>query len=326
MEKLKNEWEGFISGKWCNEINVREFIQKNYTPYISDESFLCGPTDRTKRLIHALDLKLKEEKENGGVISIDTKTVSSLTNYPAAYLLKEDELIVGLQTGAPLERGVNPFGGIRMARSACKAYGYDLSEEIENEFQYRTTHNDGVFRVYTDTMRAMRHAGILTGLPDAYGRGRIIGDYRRIALYGIDYLIEQKKNDKIELGRQRMNEETIRLSEELYKQISFLEKLRDMAMIYGIDISKPATNAKEAIQWLYFGYLAANKEQNGAAMSLGRVGTFIDIYIERDMRRGVLTEEQAQDALTIFSEHCPGVEINLLNGGQPVYYYLISAE
>ena len=325
MEKLKNEWEGFISGKWCNEINVREFIQKNYTPYIGDESFLCGPTDRTKRLIHALDLKLKEERENGGVISIDTKTVSSLTNYPAAYLLKEDELIVGLQTGAPLERGVNPFGGIRMARSACKAYGYDLSEEIENEFQYRTTHNDGVFRVYTDTMRAMRHAGILTGLPDAYGRGRIIGDYRRIALYGIDYLIEQKKNDKIELGRQRMNEETIRLSEELYKQISFLEKLRDMAMIYGIDISKPATNAKEAIQWLYFGYLAANKEQNGAAMSLGRVGTFIDIYIERDMRRGVLTEEQAQELIDQFViklrmiRHLRTPEYNELFGGDPMW-------
>ena len=325
MERYITEWEGFIKGKWCDTIDVREFIQKNYTPYIEDESFLAPTTERTERVKAALDKKLREEREKGGVIGIDTKTVSSLTNYPAAYLLKEDELIVGLQTGAPLERGVNPFGGIRMARSACHAYGYELSDRIEQEFFYRTTHNDGVFRVYTDTMKAMRHTGILTGLPDAYGRGRIIGDYRRVALYGIDYLIEKKKKDKTELGKCRMTEENIRLSEELYKQISFLEKLREMAALYEIDISKPATNAKEAIQWLYFGYLAANKEQNGAAMSLGRVGTFIDIYLERDIRRGILTESEAQELIDQFViklrmiRHLRTPEYNELFGGDPMW-------
>ena len=279
MMRFENEWKYFIEGEWCERVSVREFIQKNYTPYIDGEEFLCAPTERTERLKAALAEKLREEREAGGVIGIDTRTVSSLTNYPAAYLAREDELIVGLQTGAPLVRGVNPFGGIRMARSACRAYGYELSDEIEQEFTYRTTHNDGVFRVYSDTMRAMRHTGILTGLPDAYGRGRIIGDYRRVALYGIDFLIEQKKRDKEKLARGRMTEEAIHLSEEIYKQISFLEKLREMAALYGIDISKPASNAKEAVQWLYFGYLAANKEQNGAAMSLGRTSTFLDIYI-----------------------------------------------
>ncbi len=325
MDMKVKAWDGFIEGKWCKEINVREFIQKNYIPYIGDESFLCEPTEKTKRLFSALEEKLKEEKEKGGVIGIDTKTVSSLTNYPAAYLKKEDELIVGLQTGAPLVRSVNPFGGIRMARSACRAYGYELSEEIEREFFYKTTHNDGVFRVYTDSMRAMRHTGILTGLPDAYGRGRIIGDYRRVALYGIDYLIEEKQNDKAELGRKRMTEENIRLSEELFKQISFLQKLKEMAALYGIDISRPAENAQEAVQWLYFGYLAANKEQNGAAMSLGRTGTFIDIYIERDIRRGLLTEQGAQELIDQFVmklrmiRHLRTPEYNELFGGDPVW-------
>ncbi len=325
MAEWKKEWDGFIAGNWCEHIDVQEFIQKNYTPYIGDESFLAPPTERTQRLFAALTEKLKEEKEKGGVIGIDTQTVSSLTNYPAAYLSKEDELIVGLQTGAPLVRGVNPFGGIRMARSACRAYGYELSDQIEEEFHYRTTHNDGVFRVYTDTMRAMRHTGILTGLPDAYGRGRIIGDYRRIALYGIDRLIEEKKQDKITLGKRRMTEENIRLSEELYKQISFLEKLKEMAALYGLDISGPATNAREAVQWVYFGYLAANKEQNGAAMSLGRVGTFLDIYMERDLRRGVLTEEEAQELIDQFVmklrmiRHLRTPEYNELFGGDPVW-------
>ncbi len=325
MEKSVKAWDGFIEGKWCKEINVREFIQKNYIPYIGDESFLCEPTEKTKRLYSALEEKLKEEREKGGVMGVDTRTVSSLTNYPAAYLKKEDELIVGLQTGAPLVRSVNPFGGIRMARSACQAYGYELSEEIEREFFYKTTHNDGVFRVYTDSMRKMRHTGILTGLPDAYGRGRIIGDYRRVALYGIDYLIEEKKKDKEELGRKRMTEENIRLSEELFKQISFLEKLKEMAALYGIDISRPAENAQEAIQWLYFGYLAANKEQNGAAMSLGRTGTFIDIYIERDIRKGLLTEEGAQELIDQFVmklrmiRHLRTPEYNELFGGDPVW-------
>lgn len=325
MNNNFSQWNGFIQGKWCDDINVREFIQKNYTPYIGNESFLEEPTDRTKRLFNAYSEKLDEEKAAGGVLSIDTRTVSSLTSYPAAYLKKEDELIVGLQTGAPLERGVNPFGGIRMARSACKAYGYELSQEIEQEFFYRTTHNDGVFRVYTDTMKAMRHAGILTGLPDAYGRGRVIGDYRRVALYGVDYIIERKKEDKIELGRKRMTEENIRLSEELYKQISFLEKLKEMATMYGCDISKPAANAREAVQWLYFGYLAANKEQNGAAMSLGRVGTFLDIYIERDMRLGLLDEAGAQELIDQLVmklrmiRHLRTPEYNELFGGDPVW-------
>ena len=323
--RFENEWKGFVGGSWCDRIDVREFIQKNYTPYIGDESFLAPATERTERVMAAFNEKLREEREKGGVISIDTRTVTSLTNYPAAYLKKEDELIVGLQTGAPLEREVNPFGGIRMARSACRAYGYELSDKIEQEFLYRTTHNDGVFRVYTDTMRAMRHTGILTGLPDAYGRGRIIGDYRRIALYGIDYIIEQKKADKVELGKQRMTEENIRLAEELYKQIEFLGKLKEMAQMYGLDISRPASNAKEAIQWLYFGYLAANKEQNGAAMSLGRVGTFIDIYLERDLRRGTLDEKDAQELIDQFViklrmiRHLRTPEYNELFGGDPMW-------
>ncbi len=325
MERFAVEWKGFIEGKWCDEVNVREFIQKNYTPYISDESFLESPTERTIKLRAALEEKLKEEKEKGGVISIDTHNVSSLLSYPAAYLDQENELIVGLQTGAPLERGVNPFGGIRMARSACRAYGYQLSDKIEQEFCYRTTHNDGVFRVYTDTMRAMRHTGILTGLPDAYGRGRIIGDYRRVALYGIDFLIEKKQQDKAELGKKRMTEEVIGLSEELFKQIDFLQRLKDMAALYGVDISKPATNAREAIQWTYFAYLAANKEQNGAAMSLGRVGTFFDIYLQRDLRRGLLDEKGAQELIDQFViklrmiRHLRTPEYNELFGGDPMW-------
>ncbi len=319
------EWQGFIEGKWCDSINVREFINKNYTPYMGGDEFLEGATEKTDRLMSALNEKLAEEREKGGVVGIDTETVSSLLNYPPAYLKREDELIVGLQTGAPLVRSVNPFGGIRMARSACQAYGYELSNKIEEEFFYRTTHNDGVFRVYTDTMRAIRHTGILTGLPDAYGRGRIIGDYRRIALYGIDFLIEEKKKDKQELGKCRMSEENIRLSEELYKQIDFLCRLKQMAELYELDISRPAKNAKEAVQWLYFGYLAANKEQNGAAMSLGRVGTFLDIYFERDMRKGILDEKGAQELIDQFViklrmiRHLRTPEYNELFGGDPMW-------
>ncbi len=325
MENMRSEWNGFVGGSWCDTVDVRDFIQKNYTPYCGDDSFLAPPTKRTLRLFAKLEEKLKEEKEKGGVIGVDVKNVSSLLSYPAAYLDNDDELIVGLQTGAPLVRAVNPFGGIRMARSACKAYGYELSEEIEREFLYKTTHNDGVFRAYTDTMRAMRHTGILTGLPDAYGRGRIIGDYRRIALYGTDKLIEEKKRDKDALGKKHMTEDNIRLSEELYKQIDFLGKLHDMALLYGIDISKPASNAKEAIQWLYFGYLAANKEQNGAAMSLGRTGTFIDIYLERDIRLGILDEAGAQELIDQFVmklrmiRHLRTPEYNELFGGDPVW-------
>ena len=324
-EFLSTAWRGFTPGEWTEEINVRDFIQKNYTPYTGDESFLAPATARTERLMAKLGELFKIERERGGVVGVDTETVSSLITYPAAYLDKDDELIVGLQTGAPLVRGIHPFGGIRMARSACKAYGYTLSDRIEEQFRYRTTHNDGVFRAYTDTMRQMRHAGILTGLPDAYGRGRIIGDYRRIALYGIDRLIEEKKRDKQNLGKRAMNEESIRLAEELYKQITFLGFLKEMAAEYGCDISLPATNAREAVQWTYFGYLAANKEQNGAAMSLGRVSTFLDVYLERDIREGTLTEGEAQeliDQLVIklrMIRHLRTPEYNELFGGDPMW-------
>ena len=272
-------WHDFVVGDWCEHINVRDFINKNYTPYTGDASFLVGATERTK----ALNAKLRElqqiERERGGVLSIDTSTVSSLCNYAAGYIDKENEIIVGLQTDEPLKRGVNPFGGIRMARGACEAYGYKLSDKIEEYFTYRTTHNDGVFRVYTDEMKAARHCGLLTGLPDAYGRGRIIGDYRRIALYGVDMLISQKAADKKAVGERVMSADNIKLLEELYSQIDFLKKLKKMAELYGFDISLPAKNAKEAVQWTYFGYLASNKEQNGAAMSFGRCSTFFDIYI-----------------------------------------------
>ena len=321
----RKEWLGFKGESWKNEINVRDFIVENYTAYDGDDSFLAGPTERTNKLMGKLNELLKKEQANGGVIGIDPETVSTLLNYPAAYLDKELELIVGLQTGAPLVRGVHPFCGIRMERAACKAYGYELSPKIEEEFQYRTTHNDGVFRVYSDEMRAVRHTGIITGLPDSYGRGRIIGDYRRIALYGMDFIIEKKKEDKKRISRGVMDEDTIRLVEEIYKQIQFLEQLKQMAMLYGCDISRPAENAREAIQWLYFGYLAANKEQNGAAMSLGRTSTFIDIYIERDIERGILTEETAQELIDQFVmklrmiRHLRTPEYNELFGGDPMW-------
>ncbi len=318
------QWNGFTDGEWQEKINVRDFIDKNYTPYYGDESFLNGPTERTKKALEEFERLKKEEQKKGGVLSIDTTTVSSLCNYKPGYLTDSD-IIVGLQTDAPLKRGVNPFGGIRMARSACEAYGYKLGEEIEEYFTYRTTHNDGVFRVYTDEMKAARHCALLTGLPDAYGRGRIIGDYRRIALYGIDFLIEEKKKDKTKMGTKSMDVENIRLLEELYQQINFLEKLKEMASMYGFDISKPASNAHEAIQWTYFGYLAANKEQNGAAMSFGRTSTFFDIYIERDMKAGLLTEEEAQELIDDLvlklrcARHLRTPEYNELFGGDPMW-------
>lgn len=319
------EWQGFNAGNWQNEIDVRDFIQKNYTPYEGDESFLSGATERTNKLNGVLNELLKEERAKGGVLGVDTETVSSLTSYPAAYLDKETELIYGLQTGAALVRGVNPFGGIRMARQACEAYGYKLSDKIEEEFTYRTTHNDGVFRVYGEDMRKVRHAGIITGLPDAYGRGRIIGDYRRVALYGVDRLIEGKKADKEELLRGTMTAETVKLAEEVYEQIEFLNKLKQMALMYGVDISKPAGSLREATQWVYFAYLAANKEQNGAAMSLGRVGTFLDIYAERDLKNGVLTESGAQEIIDHFviklrtMRHLRTPEYNELFAGDPMW-------
>ncbi|MFT3952223.1 MAG: formate C-acetyltransferase [Oscillospiraceae bacterium] len=323
---MRNEqWTGFIGGAWEASIDVADFIQKNYTLYEGAEDFLAPPTARTKALLAKAEALFAKEREKGGVLDIDTSTVSSLTNYACGYLDKENELIVGFQTDAPLKRGVNPFGGIRMARDACESYGYQLSEKIEEYFTYRTTHNDGVFRVYTDEMKAARHAGIITGLPDAYGRGRIIGDYRRAALYGVDFLIEQKKRDKQRLGENIMDADNIRLSEEVYQQITFLKKLKEMAAMYGFDIGKPAADAREAIQWTYFAYLAANKEQNGAAMSLGRVSNFFDIYLKRDIDAGVLTEETAQELIDDFvlklrmARHLRTPEYNELFGGDPMW-------
>ena len=318
-------WEGFAPGEWSEQINVRDFINKNYTPYTGEADFLAGATERTKALNEKLRALQLLERERGGVLSIDTSTVSSLCNYAAGYIDKDNEIIVGLQTDEPLKRGVNPFGGIRMARNACEAYGYKLSDKIEEYFTYRTTHNDGVFRVYNDEMKAARHCGLLTGLPDAYGRGRIIGDYRRVALYGVDYLIEQKVADKREVGQRIMDAESIMLLEELYSQIDFLKKLKKMAEIYGVDISMPATNAREAVQWTYFAYLAANKEQNGAAMSFGRCSTFFDIYFERDIKAGILDEVGAQEIIDDLviklraARHLRPPEYNELFGGDPMW-------
>ena len=319
------QWEGFTGTAWKSAIDVREFIKDNYTPYEGDSSFLSGPTARTSELMDKLNALLALERERNGLLDIDTETVSSLTAYAPGYLDKDKELIVGLQTDSPLKRGVHPFGGIRMARAACEAYGYKLSDSIENSFRYRTTHNDGVFRVYTDEMKRARHIGILTGLPDAYGRGRIIGDYRRVALYGIDVLIEQKSEDKKRLGEKLMDAENIQLLEELYRQIDFLKKLKEMAAMYGCDISGPAANAREAIQWTYFAYLAAIKEQNGAAMSMGRVSTFFDVYLTRDIARGVLDETGAQELIDDFvmklrmARLLRTPEYNELFGGDPMW-------
>ena len=294
-----NAWYGFKPGLWQKEINVRDFIQSNYTPFENDESFLAPATNRTSKLNEKYKALQKEEHKKG-VLSINTDQVSSLLTYAPSYLDKENELIVGFQTDAPLRRGVNPFGGIRMAKQACEAYGYSLSREVEEHFRYRTTHNDGVFRAYTPEMRRARKSGVITGLPDAYGRGRIIGDYRRVPLYGIDYLIKMKEDDKLALGHHQMKDETIQTLEELYRQIDFLGQLKQMALEYGCDISTPAANAREAIQWLYFAYLGAIKEQNGAAMSLGRTSTFLDIYIERDLNNGIITEAEAQELIDQF--------------------------
>ena len=274
----------FVPGKWQSEINVRDFIQHNYTLYQGDSSFLEAPTEATKKLWQECCDLLKKERENGGVLDMDTKIVSSITSHGAGYIDKDLETIVGLQTDAPLKRSMQPFGGIRMAEASCKSYGYQVDPEVSEIFtKYRKTHNQGVFDVYTPEMKAARHSGIITGLPDAYGRGRIIGDYRRVALYGIDRLIEDKKEQFKSLEGE-MTPERIQLREEIAEQIKALNEMIELGKIYGFDISKPARNSKEAIQWLYFGYLAAVKEQNGAAMSLGRTSTFLDIYIERDLK------------------------------------------
>ena len=322
---MVTQWEGFKPGNWQETIDVRDFIQRNYTPYTGDGSFLKPATERTKGLLHRLENLLALEQEFGGVLDIDTQTVTSLLNYKPGYLDKEKEIIVGLQTDRPLKRGVNPFGGLRMTREACRAYGYELSQKVEDEFQYRTTHNDGVFRVYNKETKAARHCGLITGLPDAYGRGRIIGDYRRVALYGIDFLIEEKQKDKDRISMETMDVDHIRQLEELYQQINFLGKLKEMAAMYGFDISGPAKDAKEAVQWLYFAYLGAIKEQNGAAMSLGRTSTFLDIYFERDLARGILTEEQAQEIMDDFvmklrmARHLRTPEYNELFAGDPMW-------
>ncbi|MFA7636152.1 MAG: formate C-acetyltransferase [Monoglobales bacterium] len=318
-------WDGFKSGVWQKEISVRDFIQQNYTEYTGDSTFLAGATERTAELMKKVNDLFKLERQLGGVLDIDTATVSSLTSYSPGYIDKDKEIIVGMQTNSPLKRGVNPFGGIRMARQACEAYGYKLSEKVEEEFRYRTTHNDGVFRVYTEEMRQARKCHVITGLPDAYGRGRIIGDYRRAALYGIDRLIEEKQKDKENLEKGIFDADTIRLDEEIFKQISFLEYMKEMAAMYGFDINRPAENAREAIQWTYFAYLAAIKEQNGAAMSLGRVSTFFDIYIERDIKRGILSEQSAQELIDDFviklriARHLRTPEYNELFGGDPMW-------
>lgn len=329
-ERLKNNrmnkaWENFNGDTWQKKIDVRAFIQDNYTEYKGDDSFLSGPTERTENMLSRVNELFAEEQRRGGVLDVDTETVSSLLTFAPGYIDRENEIIVGLQTDAPLKRAVNPFGGINMTRKACRAYGYELSEKVESEFRYRTTHNDGVFRVYNKQIRAARHCGIITGLPDAYGRGRIIGDYRRVALYGVDRLIAEKEADRNRLSEPPVDAERIRQLEELYSQIDFLGKLRDMAAMYGYDITRPAENAREAVQWLYFAYLGAIKEQNGAAMSLGRTSTFLDIYFERDIARGILDESGAQEIIDDFvlklrmARHLRTPEYNELFAGDPMW-------
>ena len=295
-----NQWEGFKEGNWKREIDVRNFIQNNYTPFEGDASFLAGATENTKKLWDDVSELFKNERENG-VLDVDTKTVSGIDAYEPGYIDKAIEKIVGVQTDAPLKRAVMPQGGIRMAENAAKAYGYEVDSKISEVFtKYRKTHNQGVFDAYTDEMKLARKYGIVTGLPDAYGRGRIIGDYRRVALYGVDRLIEDKLKQKKSLEVGTIDADVIQLREEISDQIVALKELKAMGLSYGLDLSVPASNAKEAVQWLYFGYLAAIKQQNGAAMSLGRTSTFLDIFIERDLQAGVITEEEAQEIMDHF--------------------------
>ena len=322
---MRPEWTDFVGGKWENEVNVRDFIQKNYTPYDGDDAFLAGPTQNTTDLWdQVLDL-MKQEREAGGVLDMDTKVVSTITSHGPGYLNKDKETIVGFQTDKPFKRSLQPYGGIRMAEKACSDNGYTVDPEISEFFTtHRKTHNAGVFDAYNQEMRACRSSHVITGLPDAYGRGRIIGDYRRVALYGIDRLIEDKLAQKDSTGRV-MTDEVIRLREEISEQIVALKMMKEMAASYGCDISKPATNVKEAIQATYFGYLAAVKEQNGAAMSLGRTSTFIDIYAERDLKNGTFTEEQIQEFVDHFIMKLRLVkfartpEYNALFSGDPVW-------
>ena len=298
---MRTEWQGFKKSLWQDEVNVRDFIQNNYTPFDGDESFLAGPTEATKKLWGRLQELQAEERAKGGVLDMETEIVSGINAYGPAYIdesMKDLEAVVGLQTDKPLKRAFMPYGGIKMAEQACTTYGYQPSEKLHDIFtNYVKTHNDGVFDAYTAEMKHVRHNHILTGLPDTYGRGRIVGDYRRVALYGIDFLIAEKKRELSEMGDREMIDEVIRLREEVSMQIKALAALKEMAASYGFDISRPAANAREAVQWLYFGYLGAVKTQNGAAMSVGRVSTFLDIYIDRDIKAGTLTEEQAQELI-----------------------------
>ncbi|WML44939.1 formate C-acetyltransferase [Neobacillus sp. PS3-40] len=295
-----NQWQGFEKGNWEKEVNIRDFILKNFAPYEGDDSFLEVATEATKELWDQVMELTDQERKNGGVLEMDTETVSTITSHGPGYLNENLEKVVGVQTDKPFNRSLQPFGGIRMAKQACESYGYKLNPEIEKIFtEFRKTHNQGVFDVYTDEMALARKAAIITGLPDAYGRGRIIGDYRRVALYGVDFLIKEKQKDFKNISKV-MTEDNMRLREEVSEQVRALKELKDLANSYGFDISKPAVNATEAFQWVYFGYLAAIKEQNGAAMSLGRISTFLDIYIERDVQNGTLTEIEAQELVDHF--------------------------
>ena len=323
------EWDGFEGRLWKEEINVRQFIQDNYTPYDGNEDFLADPTEATDKLWGALQKLQKEERAKGGVLDMETEVVTGITAYGPGYIdesLKDLEQIVGLQTDKPLKRAFMPYGGIKMAVQACETYGYEVSSNLKEIFtKYHKTHNTAVFDAYTPEMMKVRHAKILTGLPDTYGRGRIVGDYRRVALYGIDYLIEEKKKDKANCGCGQMTDDVIRLREEIAEQIKCLEDMKKLAEIYGYDISRPATNAKEAVQWLYFGYLAAIKTQNGAAMSVGRVSTFLDIYFERDLKKGIITEQEVQELVDHFTMKLRMVKFaripsyNQLFSGDPVW-------
>ena len=311
-----DQWNGFKGRLWKEEINVRDFVQNNYKPYDGDESFLEGPTEATNKLWGRLQELQKEERAKGGVLDMETKVVAGLTAYGPGYIdesMKELEQVVGLQTDKPLKRAFMPYGGIKMAEESCKNYGYEPDPELHKIFtEYHKTHNQGVFDAYTPEMRKARHSHIITGLPDTYGRGRIVGDYRRVALYGIDFLMEEKKKDHANCGCGTMTDDVIRLREEISDQYKALAGMKKMAESYGYDISKPATNAKEAVQWLYFGYLAAIKTQNGAAMSVGRVSTFLDIYIQRDLEAGTLTEKEAQELIDHFVMKCRMVKFAII--------------
>ena len=326
---MREEWRGFKTGHWVKDVNVRSFIQENYTVYDGDSSFLAGPTEATEKLWNEVQALQKEERAKGGVLDMETKVVSGITAYGAAYINeaeKDLEQVVGLQTDKPLKRAFMPYGGIKMAEQACSTYGYTPDPELHKIFtEYHKTHNQGVFDAYTPEMMKARHNKILTGLPDTYGRGRIVGDYRRVALYGIDFLIQEKMADYANTGDGTMTDNVIRQREEISDQVRALKQMKEMAQSYGYDISVPAKNAKEAVQWLYFGYLAAIKTQNGAAMSVGRVSTFLDIYIERDLKEGTLTEKQAQELIDHFVMKLRMVKFaripsyNQLFSGDPVW-------